>query len=89
MHCTQPISLRGENALLEVIKNYLKALRAVRLVVAAIFCLGFCCIFIQTHVPLRKEHQSEFGLSEPKKETVPQEEGICSVSYRYHAWESF
>ena len=63
----------------EVLKVYVEALRAVWLLVAAVSCLGFCCAFIQTHVPLRKEHKTEFGFSEPKKETIQQEEGIYSL----------
>ena len=63
----------------EVIKVYVEALRAVRPTVAAVSCLGFCFVFIQTHVPLRKEHKTAFGLSESKKETIPHEKETYNV----------
>lgn len=53
----------------EVINLYVQALRAVWLVVAAISCLGFCCVFIEKQVELRKNHTTEFGLAKGEHRT--------------------
>ena len=52
-----------------VIQVYVQALRIVWVVVAAVSCLGFLCVFIEKHVELRKSHVTEFGLSEKQRDT--------------------
>ena len=51
----------------EVIGLYVGALRAVWLLITAISCLGFCCVFIESHVPLRKSHVTDYGLVDGEK----------------------
>lgn len=48
----------------QVIDVYVKALAVVWQVIAAIAGLGFLCGFIEKHVDLRKEHETEFGLAD-------------------------
>ncbi|KAI9644961.1 hypothetical protein NHQ30_006996 [Ciborinia camelliae] len=48
----------------EVKQVYISALRVVWLVMAAISCLGFFCVFIEKHIDLRKSHTTDFGLAE-------------------------
>ncbi len=43
--------------------------------IAAVSCLGFCCVFMEKHVELRKDHTTEFGLTEGEHRTVDVEEG--------------
>lgn len=50
----------------QVIEVYVKALRVIWLIVAAISCVGFLCVFAEKHVELRKEKGNEFGLAEKK-----------------------
>ena len=70
------ISSLPPNTKKEVINLYVQALRAVWLVMAAVSCLGFFCVFIEKHVELRKDHTTEFGLAESKhKTTLDVEEG--------------
>ncbi|KAL8993768.1 MAG: hypothetical protein Q9169_006100 [Polycauliona sp. 2 TL-2023] len=52
----------------EMIGLYTEALRAVWLLVATVSCLGFCCVFIQRHVPLRESHETDYGLADGNKE---------------------
>lgn len=51
----------------EVIDVYVKSLRVVWLVLAGISCLGFLCVFVEKHVELRKNHETEFGLVEKRE----------------------
>ncbi|PQE32885.1 major Facilitator Superfamily protein [Rutstroemia sp. NJR-2017a WRK4] len=50
----------------QAIEVYIKALRVIWLILAAISCLGFVCIFMEKHIKLRKEKDNEFGLAEKK-----------------------
>ncbi|KAH8900445.1 MFS general substrate transporter [Thozetella sp. PMI_491] len=52
----------------EVVHVFVAALRVVWLVMAAVSCVGFFSVFIQKHVPLRKEHETEFGVTEKSHE---------------------
>jgi hypothetical protein len=54
----------------EVIDLYVQALRAVWLVMAGVSCLGFCRVFIEKHVELRKDHTTEFGLAGSEHQTT-------------------
>lgn len=66
-----PIDTRNE-----VIAVYVDALKTVWQVAIAFSCLGFCCVFIEKHVELRKELNTEFGLKEGKQnETSGMEAG--------------
>ncbi|KAI1454003.1 major facilitator superfamily domain-containing protein [Annulohypoxylon moriforme] len=47
----------------QVIEVYELALRATWLVFAGVACLGFLVTFVEKHVPLRKDHSTEFGLA--------------------------
>ena len=51
----------------EVVAVYVWALRAVWAVLAAVCAVGFFCVFIEKHAPLREKHQSEYGLAESSK----------------------
>ncbi|RYP09156.1 hypothetical protein DL765_008547 [Monosporascus sp. GIB2] len=46
----------------QVIDVYVQALRVVWLVFIGISCIGFFSTFIEKHIVLRKEHDTEFGL---------------------------
>ncbi|KAF7917246.1 uncharacterized protein EAE98_010351 [Botrytis deweyae] len=56
----------------QVIEVYVKALRVIWLIIAAISCFGFFCTLAEKHVELRKEKRNEFGLAEKKPKTVDQ-----------------
>ncbi|KAK2736781.1 hypothetical protein FQN57_000553 [Myotisia sp. PD_48] len=55
----------------EVIDVYTKALQVVWQVIAGVSCLGFCFVFLEKHVELRKDLHTEFGLEEEKKVGAP------------------
>ncbi|KAM5447628.1 hypothetical protein MaudCBS49596_005887 [Microsporum audouinii] len=57
----------------QVIMVYVKALQVVWRVIVAIACLGFCCAFIEKHVELRKEHDTEYGLAKQDQPSTPGE----------------
>ncbi|KAK3985503.1 major facilitator superfamily domain-containing protein [Cladorrhinum sp. PSN332] len=46
----------------ELIGIYVHALNVVWYVIVGMACLGFLVTFVEKHVPLRREHQTEFGL---------------------------
>lgn len=46
----------------EVVGIYVQSLQVVWLVVMGVACLGFLTTFVEKHVELRREHESEFGL---------------------------
>ncbi|KAI9662177.1 MAG: hypothetical protein M1831_002873 [Alyxoria varia] len=48
----------------EVVRVYVEVLRTVWRVGIAFACLGFLCVFVEKHVPLRKELDTEFGLDQ-------------------------
>ncbi|RYP64483.1 hypothetical protein DL770_009196 [Monosporascus sp. CRB-9-2] len=48
----------------QVINVYSQAMRTVWLVFVSVSCLGFVATFIEKHIKLRKEHNTEFGLVE-------------------------
>ena len=62
-----------------VIEVYVAVLRTVWIVIAAVSCLGFSCVFIERHVDLRKTHATGFGLAERKVKTHNDEEGARSL----------
>jgi hypothetical protein len=53
----------------QVVDVYVKALRVVWLIVTAVSCLGFICVFLEKHVELRKEHHTEYGLADNTEDT--------------------
>jgi hypothetical protein len=59
----------------QVIDVYAKALRVAWQVMAAVSCLGFVCVFLEKHVELRKDHVTDFGLVEERKQDLEVEEG--------------
>ncbi|KAM7208250.1 Major facilitator superfamily domain containing protein [Naviculisporaceae sp. PSN 640] len=59
----------NEETRMEVTSLYVRALRVVWLVVVGVSCLGFLVTFLEKHVELRKEHETEFGFSADKCET--------------------
>lgn len=54
----------------EVVSVYVDALRTVWQIAIAFSCLGFLCVFIEKHVELRKELDTEYGLKRKKEEEV-------------------
>ena len=54
---------------------YVQALRTVWLVFVAILCIGS----VETHVVLRDDHETEFGLSECGRKTLGVEEVEVSL----------
>ena len=52
-----------------IVGTYVHALRTLWLVIAAIGCLGFLCVFIEKHVELKTENGTEFGLVDQAKES--------------------
>jgi EmrB/QacA subfamily drug resistance transporter len=53
----------------DIVGTYVCALRILWLVIAAIGCLGFLCVFIEQHVELKTENGTEFGLIDKAKES--------------------
>lgn len=59
----------------QVVEVYVRALRVVWYVLAAIAVVGFFTVFLEKHVPLRQAHNSEYGLAEDKNAGADPEGG--------------
>ena len=57
-----------------MISVYVDALKTVWQVAIAFSCLAFFCVFIEKHIELRKELNTEFGLEEKDKNGVATQE---------------
>ena len=69
-----------QDAQAEIISVYVAALRIVWIVIAAISCLGFFCVFIEKHVELRSDHVTEFGLADSHVgETITSREKVSDI----------
>ena len=66
-----PVGTKGE-----VIGIYVDALRTVWQVAIAFSCLGFLLVFIEKHVELRKQLETEYGLKESEAGTSRLEEAL-------------
>ncbi|KAH8693392.1 major facilitator superfamily domain-containing protein [Phaeosphaeriaceae sp. PMI808] len=65
-----------------VIGTYVHALRVVWLVVAAVDCLGFVIVFVEKHVELRTDNETEFGLMDKHQLTIKDLENGVFTSQR-------
>lgn len=62
----------------QVIKVYELALRTTWLVFVGVACLGFLVTFAEKHVPLRKDHSTDFGLAKRPQTQKDAEKGATT-----------
>jgi hypothetical protein len=72
----QSLQQLSETTKAQVLGVYVKSLKTVWQVGIAFSVLAFFLVFLERHVPLRKELDTEFGLQEGEKDTVEVEKGI-------------
>jgi hypothetical protein len=72
----QSLQQLSETTKSQVLGVYVKSLKTVWQVGIAFSILAFFLVFLERHVPLRKELDTEFGLQEGEKDSVEVEKGI-------------